>query len=184
MVSWEGYGRKTEITPISNLVWYTYDIKLFQIIFLGYYSVQSHGFISTFRRELLPPCSEWLGCGAYWKDGRGLCSIMWVRWQGLYTLRATKSFGRLHLPLRSLPFLWLWLAAIAAKRPIKSTVSFPVTIWSYHPEEGGSMFYSNVAKPCNFTQCNNTQDHSLNTIRSKTFRNQYRLIYVIGPHAH
>lgn len=58
MVSWDGYGRKTEITPISNLLLYTYEIKLFQIMFLGYYTIQSNGFISMFRREILPPCSE------------------------------------------------------------------------------------------------------------------------------
>jgi hypothetical protein len=124
MVSWEGYGRKAEITPISNLLLYMYEIKLFQFMFLGYYTIQSHGFISTFRRQISPLCSEWLGCGAYWKDGRGMCSIIQARWQGLCTLRATKSFGGLHLLLRSLPFLWFWLAAIAAKGPIKSTISY------------------------------------------------------------
>jgi len=58
---------------MSNLLSYTYEIKLFQIMFLGYYTIQSYGFISTFRREILPPCPEWLDCGVYWKDGRGMC---------------------------------------------------------------------------------------------------------------
>jgi len=43
MVSWEKYGIKMDITLISNLLFYTYEIKLFQIMFLGYYTIQSHG---------------------------------------------------------------------------------------------------------------------------------------------
>jgi hypothetical protein len=52
MVSWEGYGRKTEITPVSNLLFYTYEIKLFQIMFCGLlYHTESRVYFDVSARD-------------------------------------------------------------------------------------------------------------------------------------